>query len=250
MLSTEYEIWAHRGSHDGCSRLENTLSAFVAALNEDCAGIELDVHVSSDGHVVVHHDECLTRLSTNGDTRLVSSLSLEALRCVPLQGGHQIPTLKDVLALVAGRKPLNIEIKDALGVDAVLADLEHYDATQIVLSSFSADAMLHAALKAPGVTRVWISGETSLDPLCEAHNIDPRETLQRVSSDRWHTHGFYATAPLVDALSRQGIPTYVWTVNDVNTALELYERGIQGIFCDQPGRMSREMNRRLSETST
>ena len=242
MDAFKFEIWAHRGSHEGVEVLENTVPAFQRALSEECDGIELDVHVSVDGHVVVHHDECLTRLSVNADARRVAELTLDELSKVSLVGGHTIPTLEAVLELVDGRKNVNIEIKDAHGVDAVLKVIEGYDLSKLLLSSFSSDAVAYAAQRAPELTRVWISGDDTDDPKVESQNVDPREMLIRSSSHRWHTHGRYALPNVVAELAERGIPTYVWTVNDVTMAQEMRGRGVRGIFCDAPGAMRKSLD--------
>lgn len=74
------KIIAHRGSKS--TRPENTLTAFREALHVGSDGIELDVHLSSDGEVVVIHDETVDR-TTNG-TGLVSELTLQELKSLDL----------------------------------------------------------------------------------------------------------------------------------------------------------------------
>lgn len=100
--------YAHRGLHgDGVP--ENSLAAFSLAC-EAGVGIELDVHLSKDGKIVVFHDESLARMT--GCDRRVGELSLDELKALSLGGTDQtIPTLDEVLALVDGRVPLLIELK-------------------------------------------------------------------------------------------------------------------------------------------
>ena len=101
-------FYAHRGLWD--ERIaENSLSAFSAAVQKGF-GIELDVQLSSDGEVMVFHDEDLARMTGvnaslyGKDKAFLSSLHLSGT-------ADTISTLKEVLALVDGRVPLLIEIK-------------------------------------------------------------------------------------------------------------------------------------------
>ncbi|EPZ52314.1 glycerophosphodiester phosphodiesterase family protein [Bacteriovorax sp. BAL6_X] len=99
---------AHRGLHDD-KKPENTMAAFKAAIKYNYA-IELDVHLSSDGHVVVFHDETLERLT--GSNGKVSQYTLDSLKQLYIkETKEKIPTLKEVLELVNGQVPLIIELK-------------------------------------------------------------------------------------------------------------------------------------------
>jgi glycerophosphoryl diester phosphodiesterase len=100
--------YAHRGLHDHAVP-ENSLPAFQAAVDAGL-GIELDVQRSSDGQAVVFHDTTLDRLT--GQTGELSRFTAEQLGRIRLAGTDDtIPTLRQVLALVAGRVPVLIEIK-------------------------------------------------------------------------------------------------------------------------------------------
>lgn len=100
--------FAHRGLH-GDNAPENSLAACRGAI-EHGYGIEIDVGLSRDGVAIVFHDDDLDRLTDeHGPMEERSSIALTAIR---LKGGDEhIPTLSDVLDLVAGRVPLLIEVK-------------------------------------------------------------------------------------------------------------------------------------------
>jgi glycerophosphoryl diester phosphodiesterase len=110
---------AHRGYHDlNKARWENTLSAFAAAVERNYA-IECDVQLSRDGVPVIFHDGELKRLTqTDGYLRQRTAGELNALSI----GGtaDRVPTLSEMLSLVAGRVPLVIELKGTPGYDAGL----------------------------------------------------------------------------------------------------------------------------------
>jgi glycerophosphoryl diester phosphodiesterase len=100
---------SHRGLHDRLhQRPENTLAAFAAAAEAHYA-IECDVHISSDGIPIVFHDDDLERLTgIPGSVRERTAAELGDLRV--LKTAEWIPTLDELLSLVAGRVPILIEL--------------------------------------------------------------------------------------------------------------------------------------------
>lgn len=102
------QAYAHRGLHDRAVP-ENSLAAFSAAI-ERGLGIECDLRVSMDGRAMVFHDAALERLT--GQAGLTQAHSVGDLTALRLGGSDQyIPTLRDMLDLVAGRVPLLLELK-------------------------------------------------------------------------------------------------------------------------------------------
>jgi glycerophosphoryl diester phosphodiesterase len=109
-------VVGHRGSPDRAP--ENTLASFRAALGLGVDALELDVHASRDGHLVVIHDQNLAR-TTDGQG-LVHERTLAQLQALdagswfgPAFAGERIPTFELVLALVERRVPLQVELKGA-----------------------------------------------------------------------------------------------------------------------------------------
>lgn len=102
--------YAHRGLHNEAAGIpENSLPAFQRAIEEDF-GIELDVHLSKDGEVVIFHDDNLKRIC--GIDAVISELSAAELKKARLRGTqYTIPLLKEVLQIVAGKVPIVIELK-------------------------------------------------------------------------------------------------------------------------------------------
>ena len=99
---------AHRGLHDD-NIPENSLSAFRAAVDQDLP-IEIDIHLTADGNVVVFHDGTLKRMC--GADKNVAELTLEELKKFRLKESMEtIPTLQECLDTVNGRVPLLIEYK-------------------------------------------------------------------------------------------------------------------------------------------
>jgi len=106
---------AHRALHDrDAGRPENSRAAIRAAI-EAGYGIEIDVQMTSDGEAMVFHDYELSRLT--GERGVIRQRSASEAAQIALSGGdgETIPTLSEILDLVAGRTPLLVEIKDQDG---------------------------------------------------------------------------------------------------------------------------------------
>ncbi len=151
---------AHRALHDVADgRPENSRAAICAAIDAGY-GIEIDVQLSADGAAMVFHDYALDRLTgASGAVRLCSA---KALSGIPLTGGVEgIPTLPEVLELIAGRVPLLVEIKDqdgGMGSDvgpleqATAQALKGYQGDLAVMS-FNPHAVARMAELLPNVPR-------------------------------------------------------------------------------------------------
>lgn len=215
---------AHRGLHDQSRKAaENSPQAFRRAI-EHGYGIELDVQPSSDGQAMVFHDHLLDRLTD--ESGLVRGRSADALGRIGLKGGgDHIPTLAEVLTLVAGRAPLLVEIKDqdgTLGPDtgvlerAVAKELANY-AGPVAVMSFNphAVAIMHDLL--PKLSVGLVTG--SFDSLWWVDVPDERlsELRQIVDFDRtgacFISHDQYLLdAPRVVELRQSGVSVLSWTI--------------------------------------
>ena len=100
-------VIGHRGAAG--KEPENTMRSFLTAVKDGCDFVELDVHLTSDGHIVVIHDDTVDR-TTDGRGR-VSDMDIDSLRSLDAGMGERIPLLKEVLGALGGRCSLNIELK-------------------------------------------------------------------------------------------------------------------------------------------
>lgn len=108
--------YAHRGLWNA-QRPENSLSAFRSAVDAGY-GIELDVHRTKDGVLVVHHDDNLKRVC--GVDRRIAQSTLADVRACHLSGTDEVvPTFDEVLEAVGGRVPLIVELKVEQNVDSL-----------------------------------------------------------------------------------------------------------------------------------
>jgi glycerophosphoryl diester phosphodiesterase len=159
--------FAHRGLHDrSAGRIENSRAAVSAAVAAGYA-IEIDVQLSADGEAMVFHDDTLERLTAaNGAVRAHSAADLGTVALTDGRG-ETIPTLPEILALVGGRVPLVVEIKDqghaldATGVgplEARVAALLGAYVGPVAVMSFNPESMAEMARIAPALPRGLVAG--------------------------------------------------------------------------------------------
>lgn len=205
-------LFAHRGLH-GNGLAENSPAAFSAAIQRGF-GIECDVQRSGDGQAMVFHDWELDRLT--GETGAVMDRTAAALGATPLTGSDdRIPTLRQVLDLVAGRVPLLIEVKSkrehrVAGLCmAVRRTLEGYRGPHAVMS-FD-----------PRVSR-WFAGQS---PFTVRGLVVTEENARTLSGNvrrhlaLWHARPDFLAYDVRDFPSKfaaaqraRGIPVTTWTV--------------------------------------
>jgi glycerophosphoryl diester phosphodiesterase len=214
---------AHRGLHDRPRGVvENSRAACAAAVAAGY-GIEIDVQRAGCGEAMVFHDEALPRLT--GAPGLVADHAAAALRRIRLAGTEEtIPTLREILALVRGRVPLLIEVKDqtgALGPDVgplegrVAECLAGYGGPVAVMS-FNPHSVAALAKAAPGVPRGLTScafdeGEQGLPDYRRAELAalaDADRVAAAFVSHDWRDLG----NPAVARLKARGMPVLCWTV--------------------------------------
>ncbi|MEM7642474.1 MAG: glycerophosphodiester phosphodiesterase family protein [Pseudomonadota bacterium] len=213
---------AHRGLH-GPGVPENSLAAFQAAIDHGY-GIELDVQPSADGVAMSFHDDSLDRLT--GRDGSIDAQSADDLARTKLRGSEEaIPRLTDVLALVAGRVPLLIEIKDRDGAmgpdigpleDATLAALNGYDG-DVAVMSFNPHSVAHVAVNAPHLPRGLVTASfdadhwPSLSDRTRAH-LRQIPDLNRVRADFISHDARDLISPRVALIKAQGLPVLTWTI--------------------------------------
>lgn len=215
--------FAHRGFHDVTEgRPENSRAAIRAAIDAGY-GIEMDVQLSADDQAMVFHDYALERLTAATGTLRESPAS--ELAKIPLTGGDEgIPDLPEILAMVAGKVPLLIELKDQDGgmgpnigplEDATAAALHGYTG-DVAVMSFNPHSIARMAELAPDVPRGLVT--SAYDPGDWPLSAKTCETLREIPDyDRvgacFISHEWADLArPRVAALKAQGALICCWTV--------------------------------------
>lgn len=207
--------------------MENTLPSFERALQQGAEGIELDVHVTSDGTVVVHHDATYRDLSVSLQDRLSLAATTAAdLRRVRLPSGDAIPTLDDVLDLVATRAIVYIEIKANAMENALVQCLSHHATSRVAVHAF--DHRIPVAIRAR-------RPQTAIGILSASYPLNFDALLHHAHVDALWQEAHLIDDALVAAAHAVGTRVIAWTENDASHARALIAMGVDALCTDTPG---------------
>lgn len=194
------------------------MAAFERALALRADAVELDVHLTADGHLVVHHDP-----DVRGGRRVaaIRSLTLSDLAAFRA-GGEPIPSLNDVVSGVGGRLRIYCELKGAdTARPAVAALLPLGDGAAV--HSFDHRMVAEARAAAPSVARGVLEASYLLDPVAVVRAVAGRDLWQQESM---------IDAPLVTGIHEAGLRVIAWTVNNHARARQLAAWGVDGLCTD------------------
>jgi glycerophosphoryl diester phosphodiesterase len=217
-------VYAHRG--DSGTYPENTLLAFQKALESGAYGVELDLHATSDGIVVVIHDRSLER-TTNG-RGFVDEQPLAAVRELDAGAGERIPTFAEVLDLVGDHLHFDLEVKQP-GIEAAVLDaLSAFPAARWAISSFDWEILTRLRELSPGA-ELW--------PLAMHVNQELLAVAGTLASPCVAIHAGAYTAASAEVISEAGLAAMVWTVNAPDEARRVRELGAAAMCTDVPAEM-------------
>ena len=230
-------IFAHRGA--SAHAPENTIAAFELALTQQADAIELDVKLSSDGYVVVHHDPTLDR-TTNGKGKL-KDVTLAGLKKLDAGSffsekfmGEPIPTLDEVFEAVGKRTFINVELTnyktphDQLVETVCMLIKKHKMQKNVIFSSFLASNLSKARSYLPEVPRGLLALNGFLGSWARSFGFafGKYQALHPYLTDM--------TQQEVARVHRLNRRVHVWTVNAEQDMRRLFGWGVDGIFTDDP----------------
>lgn len=256
MDTNEHHV--ERVAHRGGSALapENTLAAFRNALTLPVDAVELDVHMSRDGQVVVFHDNEVAR-RTNGVGNILD-LDFAYLRglnaAAHFPGGwpepQQIPTLCEVLALMGGHLDVYIEIKQSErnGVYGSYAGIAEA-VVQDVIATDMLDHVLVMSFDWPLLPRVKEldrrirTGALVSTDVWNVHANDALETLMRqvlaLGCEWINLDRTLFTDVLLHSAHENGFKLGLWTVNTLDAMQRFADAGVDSITTDHPDLFAR-----------
>jgi glycerophosphoryl diester phosphodiesterase len=209
-------VVAHRGAWGEFP--QNSLQALAAAIDTGCEMAELDVRRTRDGQLVAVHDARV------GGTP-VSALDHDQLKARLAPG--QAPLLQEMLELAEGRIELDIELKEAGYVQAVLPMLRELNPAQYVLTSFL-DEVLTAVRGITPQTRTGLLVGPGRSRRLEAR-------LAACGATFLAAHAGLARAGLLAWAANRGLESYVWTVNDRRAMRSLLtDNRVAAVITDRP----------------
>lgn len=243
-------VMAHRGA--SAEYPENTMPAFRAAVEAGVDYIELDIHCTRDGEVVVVHDDRLSRIAS--DNRLVGEMTMAELEAIdaafnfsrdgagwPFRGqGIRVPRLAEVLQSWSGlRFVIEFKPSDPAIADAALEVVRQTRmGRQVLFASEHLPPIARARELAPQIPtnlaateilafmQALASGAASYVETGDALQIPPEHSGLKL-----------ATPEVVAAAHRNGLEVHVWTINEQTEMEEMLSLGVDGIITDYPTRL-------------
>lgn len=237
------KVWAHRGASGYAP--ENTLEAFELAIEQKADGIELDVHLTKDGEVVVIHDETIDR--TGNGTGRVQDFTLSELKTLnfnklhPEYASAKIPTLREVYELVRPSGiTVNVEMK-----------------TGIYFYPGLCEKVLQLAEEMGMKERIWYSSFNHAT-LTELKRLDPTvktgilysdgwldvpEYAEKISAEALHPAAYNLQYPFfLEKAKQKNLKLHVWTVNDADLIETMGKIGVDAVITNYPDRARRVLS--------
>lgn len=222
------DIIGHRGANGLAPG--NTRASFKAAIKAGVDWIELDVHATRDGRLVVAHDKTTLRISPK--FRRIAKTDFATLHKTPTYSGQPIPTLLDVLNTINGQAKINIEIKShscAVGINRAL--------TQAVRRGARWDDFLVSSFKPKLLREIH-----QLNPLIRLALLLRRNNTgySKVNNLPLAAVGFYNRLVTKRAIKRAhdyGLYTYAYTIDSLSRTKRLKSWGIDGIVTNRPDKL-------------
>jgi len=212
---------------------ENTVPSFEAALEAGCDGIELDVRMTQDGELVVHHDP--TAVNDAGPIPIETSKwsDLKPLRFQGTGGGYGIPHLDTVLRALSGRGLLNIEVKpagertDEVAEKICAAADKVRPRESVLISSFDLEVLAGVLRKEKGLLLGYLFSTT--DALNHLEDSEVVNTLTAI-----HPRHDLVNEALIKRARERGYDVHTWTVDDAAEARRLVGLGVTSVITNRP----------------
>ncbi|WP_371627796.1 glycerophosphodiester phosphodiesterase family protein [Streptomyces sp. NBC_01116] len=201
---------------------ENTLRSFVRAEESGMDAIELDLHLSKDGALVVMHDVDVDR--TTDGTGPIAARTLAELRELDAGQGERIPVFEEVLEAVSS--PLQAEIKDVAAARALADVIRERDlAGRVEVSSFHDEAVTEIARLVPGVRTVLIASRWGADVVDRAKAAGAATLALNIRR---------LTLEVVEQAHSEGVKVIGWVVNTQDHLRLARALGLDGATTDFP----------------
>jgi len=220
-------VIAHRGA--STVELENTLAAFRAAAGQGADGVELDVHATLDGEIIVLHDPSIMGLP-------IAQARMSDLSQLKLLNGEPLPTLAQALDVIGPLKAfVEVKVLDPRWDDRLLETLERGpNPSGYAVHSFAFHVVRRLREKRPNLPTGVLS---------EVPTRDPQRTLDDAKSQTlWQEHTTLEES-LVEAVHGLGASVIAWTVDNPSEMEQLVSWGVDGICTNHPERTRRIIGR-------
>ncbi|HEU4681974.1 MAG TPA: glycerophosphodiester phosphodiesterase [Gemmatimonadales bacterium] len=227
-------VIAHRGASG--YEYENSRAAFRRAVMLDADGVELDIHATRDGGIVVQHDPEIPGMGA------IAQLSLSDVRQVRLRNGESMPVLAEILELV-GERDVWVEVKSLPPTydSALLAILDQGPAPKrYAIHSFDHRIVYRLGQARPGLKR---------GILLSAYLRDPVAVMRAAGATVLWQEWQQVDQELVNRVHEAGGIVIAWTVNELGDLDRMARLGVDGLCGNYPDRIRVAIAPRLDEAS-
>lgn len=228
-------VVGHRGNNRYAP--ENTLISVEQGMHAGADIIEIDLHRSSDGEVVLLHDNTLNRTTDGaGKVESMTAAELGALDAGAWKDaryiGEPVPTFEQVARLCKDRTVMMLDLKVPLSGDEIATVLSRVGISQdkVIVAPWKVEQAEQLSPWLPEAQMILLHGGLPASPDDEAFFQDFKERGFSGLSIYWGN----ITKPFVDAAHRHGLRVYAWTLNDAEDIYGAVLIGIDGVITDDP----------------
>jgi glycerophosphoryl diester phosphodiesterase len=227
-------VIAHRGASG--YEYENSRAAFRRAVMMDADGVELDVHATRDGAIVVHHDAEIPGFGP------IAQFSRTEARQVRIRNGELLPLLSEILELVGDRE-VYVEVKSLPEAhdDELLAVLDRGPAP----ARYSVHSFDHRIVRRLGTCRP----NARRGILLSAYLDDPVAAMRAVGATTLWQEWQLVDRDLVNRVHEAGFSIIAWTVNEIGDLERMARLGVDGLCGNYPDRIRVAIATRVEEVS-
>lgn len=214
-------VIAHRGASS--IELENSLAAFRAAAPQGADGVELDIHSTTDGELIVHHDE------TIGGTHIAKSAA-QTIAGLRLKNGEPVPTLSQALGAIDPRLQVFIEVKTLdPRWDARLFEIMDRGPNP---SGYAVHGFDHRIVRRLSEKRRGLR----CGVLSSSYLVRPLNAMEDAGASILWQEGSVTDDTLVRTLHDAAAKLFVWTVDEPADLARCVAWGVDGLCTNVPAR--------------
>ena len=223
-------IIGHRGACELAP--ENTLKSVQIALDSKVDMVEIDISVCRTGETLLMHDDKVDRC-TDGHG-YIAEMDFDSLRKLDAGEGQSIPTLQEVINLIDGQVPLNVEIKGKGSSDEVASIIQNEinnkgrSSEDFLVSSFDHSELACFKKLCP---------EIRISPIISSHPVALAELAEEIGAWSLNMKREYVSREIVEDAHRRGIKVLIFTINHPEELSRMEKLNIDGVFTNNRYRL-------------
>ncbi len=224
---------AHRGA--SAYEADNSNASFQRAIEMGAHMLEMDVHATIDGEVIVFHDDNVKSISKKKGQ--IDKMLLIEIKKLKLKNGENVPLLQDILEQFKGQCQFNIEIKArdaALPALNIVRELDMLD--DVLFSSFDGPWLLKIKSREKNARIGCITKDKKLNIILVATSL---------KAEAIHPERRLVTEELLEKARQENLRVNVWTIDKSSAMKKFIDMGIDGIITNRPDVLAQILNETL-----